>query len=846
MSKRLTLAGMFVSLGLICRRSPIRSRRTRTLLAWSLGVSTWLASSVGALAQPGWTPPVPLAVAATSPRVGTDSAGNSVAVWPGADGIKASDYAVSVGAWSPVVTLRPTADRFLPPYVVMTGGGRAFAAWTYLGPTGSPVVRAEFATFSAQSRAWSAASLLADGFRMSGLAADASGNAMAAMTREIPAAGTEFAVARYDAGSGAWGAPVRLLLTGASTSLRLVMSSGGDAFAVLEDLSFNGGPSVARYDRATNTWQSPVSFGVCNGSSCQSGLVIATDANGRALAAWGNAVAGTGISTKTSLYENGAWTPLPDLPYSAQARVALAGGRAAVSLFDHTAAVIRGTTLDLASRVWTAPVEIGTTGASRPSGGPSFYPLWDLVMDEGGHGFVIWDVFVSGTLDRIDVARFAATTGLWSPPATLTQAGNSPTIAMASSGAAIAGWNDYSGGSPTFSVSRYSIGSAAPILAPAVVSRPNVTFTWMPPTSGAPPSGYTLVASLSAGGPPVAQLPVGTQTSVVVSAPDGTFYVKVVAIVGGAAVASNEIRVDVTPPSLPGPPQQLTTTVAGNVVSLTWQAPADTGGAPVVGYVLEAGSAAGASNLARLTLGSATSFVSPAIPNGSYFLRVRAVNAAGVGVATPEVRVIVGPPPPSAPTLSGGAVAAGAVSFVWTVPSAGASATGYRLVAGTAPGLSNAAAINLPATATSFAIGGVPAGTYYVRVHAHSAVGLGFASNELMVVVPHTDSFELFTGPANSPAGSGTFAWLISRSAQSIVGTDVGVVAGTVSYNASVSGTISGTTLTFQTVGTSPGGTCAVSITGAATMTPTTISGTYSGTTCNGPLGAGTFSLTRQ
>lgn len=284
---------------------------------------------------------------------------------------------------------------------------------------------------------------------------------------------------------------------------------------------------------------------------------------------------------------------------------------------------------------------------------------------------------------------------------------------------------------------RYEPPPALPSLAAAVVSRPAVTLSWTAPTGGPAPAGYTVVASLAPGGPLVAQLPVGTQTSLSVAAPDGTFYVRVLARVNGVDVSSNEIRVDVAPPTVPGPPQSLSATVAGSVLTFMWQAPADSGGPSVMTYRLDAGSTPGASNLASgLTIGAGTTFTSPAVPNGAYYVRVRAENAAGISGPSNEVRVVVGPPPPSAPTLTGSVGAGGDVMLNWSVPSAGAVVTGYELHAGTAPGLSDLGVLSLIGGQTAFSTSGVPAGTYYARVAGRSGSGLGEFSNTVLLKVP--------------------------------------------------------------------------------------------------------------
>ena len=285
----------------------------------------------------------------------------------------------------------------------------------------------------------------------------------------------------------------------------------------------------------------------------------------------------------------------------------------------------------------------------------------------------------------------------------------------------------------TRTLSIVVVAPSAPVLAPAVVNRPNLTLVWTPPLEGPAPSAYTVVASLAAGGPLVAQLPVGQQNTITVAAPDGTFFIRVLATVNGGSVTSNEIRVDIAPPALPSPPENLMAAIAGGVITFAWQAPS---GSAVTGYVLEAGSGLGLSNLAILPLGDVTTFVTPPVPNGSYYVRLRGQNASGTGPPSNEVRVVVGPPPPSAPTLTGSGSLGGNVVLSWSTPSSGAAVTGYELHAGTAPGLSNIVVIPLPASQELLATSGVPPGTYYVRVVATSAQGLGEVSNEVALVVP--------------------------------------------------------------------------------------------------------------
>ena len=91
-------------------------------------------------------------------------------------------------------------------------------------------------------------------------------------------------------------------------------------------------------------------------------------------------------------------------------------------------------------------------------------------------------------------------------------------------------------------------------------------------------------------------------------------------------------------PSVPGAPQNVLASSSGGNVTITWSAPI-TGGAPT-SYVLEAGSAPGLANLATVPL-SGTSFSAAAVPAGTYYIRVRALNSIGTGPASADVQLVV-------------------------------------------------------------------------------------------------------------------------------------------------------------------------------------------------------------
>jgi hypothetical protein len=186
----------------------------------------------------------------------------------------------------------------------------------------------------------------------------------------------------------------------------------------------------------------------------------------------------------------------------------------------------------------------------------------------------------------------------------------------------------------------------------------------------------------------------------------------------------------------PGAPGSLVATATGATVFLTWSAPT-IGGSPTT-YYIEAGSVAGAANLANFSTGNvSTSFSAGNVGAGVYYVRVKAANSAGVSGASNEAILIVGgtacTAAPGAPTALIGSTSGRTVTLGWQ-PSSG-NATSYVVEAGSAPGLSNLANSDLGSAAPSLIAPNVGPGVYYVRVRGKNACGVGPASNEIVVIV---------------------------------------------------------------------------------------------------------------
>jgi len=205
------------------------------------------------------------------------------------------------------------------------------------------------------------------------------------------------------------------------------------------------------------------------------------------------------------------------------------------------------------------------------------------------------------------------------------------------------------------------------------------TFTWNAPSSGGPVAGYVLMAGVTPGfSVPLASLPLpGSSTSFSVpGVPPGTYYVRLVAQnSGGTGAASNEAVLTVAGPAAPGAPT-LTYSGSGNTLDLAW-VPGD-GGAPT-SYVLTALTTGGAPIASVPLSGTSVSFAN--VPNGTYVLRLVAVNAVGASPASAPVTATlpITNPPTNGPIVQVGNDLTGGGGFGFALS---LSADGQRLAVG--------------------------------------------------------------------------------------------------------------------------------------------------------------------
>jgi hypothetical protein len=204
-----------------------------------------------------------------------------------------------------------------------------------------------------------------------------------------------------------------------------------------------------------------------------------------------------------------------------------------------------------------------------------------------------------------------------------------------------------------------------------------------------------------------------------------------IAVSGG--MTTSGINLALAPqPTSPGSPSGLNATVSGGTVQFTWFAP--TSGGVATSYILEAGLSPGTT---AVTLPAATtSLTVPGVPAGTFYIRVRAVNAFGTGPASAEFTLRVGGGGtgiPDAPTALVAWTSGGRLTMTWSNPTTGSLPSSFVVEAGTASGLSNIAAFNV--TTRSFVFEGVPNGFYFLRVRSRTAGGVSVPSAEVMINV---------------------------------------------------------------------------------------------------------------
>lgn len=261
----------------------------------------------------------------------------------------------------------------------------------------------------------------------------------------------------------------------------------------------------------------------------------------------------------------------------------------------------------------------------------------------------------------------------------------------------------------------------APVLTQSV-SGNTLTLNW---TATAGATSYRVDAGAASGSYGLGSAPVAATTLTVPGVPNGVFFLRVVALPGGES--SNEVVLRL--PEVPAAPANFQVARNGSTLVGMWAPGA--GGGTVASYQLQAGLAAGITSFPPVAI-AGTSFAAGPIPANVYYLRVVAVNAAGVSAASNEVAVTMTPgacDPPPATTLTASAFST-FLSLSWS-PVPGANAYLFDVTQDGVPIATNAVVPGATTSASKI----VGLATYGITARATFACGSTSAPTTTTIVV---------------------------------------------------------------------------------------------------------------
>ncbi|MDQ1683759.1 MAG: hypothetical protein QOC82_496 [Frankiaceae bacterium] len=362
-----------------------------------------------------------------------------------------------------------------------------------------------------------------------------------------------------------------------------------------------------------------------------------------------------------------------------------------------------------------APLPLAPSNVSASAGNTQATVSWSAPVDNG-----------SGTITGYTVTaspggRTATTSGATSVIVTGLTNGTAYTFTVRASTAA---------GSGPISAPSGAVTPAGPPGAPtSVTGTPgdkHVDVSWTAPADngGSPVTGYTVTTS--PGGATASTT--GATTATISGLTNGTAYTFTVTATTAAGTGpASAASAGITPVGPPGTPLNVSATATNSQATVSWSAPANTGGHPITGYTVTA-SPGGAS---ASTAGATTATVTGLTNGTSYTFTVTATNDLGTGAPSLPTGAVTPGLPPNPPTAVQAVGGDATATVSWSPPSDASRVTGYTVTA--APGGTTSTTTG----ATTVQMSGLTNGTSYTfTVVANSAVGSSTPSDPSNAVTP--------------------------------------------------------------------------------------------------------------
>jgi hypothetical protein len=291
----------------------------------------------------------------------------------------------------------------------------------------------------------------------------------------------------------------------------------------------------------------------------------------------------------------------------------------------------------------------------------------------------------------------------------------------------------------------------APKIGTATAGDTTASVNWTPPVNdgGSTITGYTVTSS--PGG--LTATTTGATSAIVTGLTNGTAYTFTVTATNGIGTgAASAASAPVTPVGAvaPGTPTGVGAIAGDGQASVTWTAPASTGGAAITGYTVTSSPG----GLTATTTGATSAIVTGLTDGTAYTFTVTATNLVGTGSASSPSSPVtpVAETPPGAPTAVTATAGDGQATVSWTAPTSNGGAPILDYTVTPTPSTAGSP-VDVGTTATQTTITGLTDGTTYTfTVAALNGVGPSVQSAPSNAVTPIAQS----SGGGGGPVPSGT------------------------------------------------------------------------------------------